>query len=189
MHNTNPILLTKMLDNGQILTPKCRLSWLAIEKPKAQMGDESKLRYQATLLFDTREVDLTPIFEAAEALALATFGEKWRGIKDFHMPIKDGSVEEKAQLAGYGAGIWYIDSKSLYPPKLFNRDRTLATPETFYSGCYARAVGSLYAYKPTAKLRASKTGIAFGFNALQFVNDGEPLGGGGVNPDDLDPVD
>lgn len=185
----NPILMCKMLDNGQILTPKCRLSWLAIDKPRAMMGDESKMRFQATLLFDTTEVDLTPLFDAAEKLAIETFGKDYLKIKDFHLPIKDGSIEEKAQLDGYGAGVWYIDTKSLYAPKLLARDRSIADASIFYAGCYARCLGSLYAYKPTAKLKASKTGIAFGFNALQFVNDGEPFGGGAVNPDDFDPVD
>jgi hypothetical protein len=185
----NAINQCKIFENGMILTPVCRLSWLNVDKPRAVMGDESKMRYQATLLFDCSQVDVMPIIEAAEALALKTFGAKYKAIKEFKLPLKDGSQPEKAELDGYGENVWYIDTKSLYPPKLFARDRTLADPSIFYSGCYARAMGNLYTYQPSAKLKASKTGVAFGFSALQFVNDGEPFGGGAIDSDMFDAIE
>jgi len=185
----NVINQCRVFENGQILTPVCRLSWLSIDKPKASMNDPNKLRFQATLLFDTAQVDVTPIVEKAEALALEAFGKNWRQIKGLHMPLKDGGAEGKADLDGYGAGIWYIDTKSIYAPKLFSRDRQLCGPEIFYAGCYARCLGSLYSYAPTKSAPMIKTGVAFGFNALQFVNDGEPFGGGGVNADMFDAID
>lgn len=45
----NAINQCKIFDNGMILTPVCRLSWLNVDKPRAVMGDENKMRYQATL--------------------------------------------------------------------------------------------------------------------------------------------
>jgi hypothetical protein len=184
---SNAIYQCKIFDSGQILTPVCRLAWLSVDKPTAIMGDEKKLRFQATLLFDTSQADVTPIISAAEALAVKTFGKTYDRIRDFKMPLKDGA--EKGDLDGYGEGIWYIDTKSLYAPKLFNRDRSFADPSIFYAGCYARAVGNLYAYRPSKAFPASKSGIAFGFSALQFVNDGEPFGGGAIDPDMLDALD
>lgn len=188
---------TKILSGGQIYTPVARLRFGAIDKPKPVMGNAAKLKYQATLLFDTNEVDVTEIVRLTEELAVKTFGANWAKIRDFNTPLKDGSqkgkIDEKSGefhlYSGYGPGIWYIDSKSNRAPILFNRDRTPADPSIFYDGCYIRAIGNLYAYRPTKENPVSKTGIGFGFTSLQFIRDGEPLGSQQVDPDELDDAD
>lgn len=193
----NPMYTTKILTGGQIYTPIARLRFAALDKPRAVMGDASKLRYQATLLFDTREADVTEIVRLSEEMALKTFGANWNKIKEFHLPLKDGSqkgkVDEKTGefriLSGYGEGIWYIDSKSQFVPKLFDRNRTPVDATSFYDGCYVRAIGNLFSYQPSKNNPASKRGIGFGLQGLQFVRDGEPLGSMSVDPDELDDLE
>ena len=48
-----------------------------------------------------------------------------------------------------------------------------------YSGCYARANISFYAYNTNGN-----KGIACGLNAIQKIRDGEPLGGTRVSVED-----
>lgn len=80
------------------------------------------------------------------------------------------------------AGHWFFSVRSNTRPGVVNAALEKIDGEEIYSGCYVKAALSCYAYN-----YEGKKGVSFGLNNLQFIRDGERLGGGSSDPtDDFD---
>lgn len=107
-------------------------------------------------------------------------------------PFNDGA--KKPNDEAYGADKVYSSASSEMKPGIVGINRVLdpisgkeklediTDPSKFYSGCYARAKITVYAYDNKRK------GIGFGLRSIQFIRDGEPLAGGGNAADDFDSI-
>lgn len=172
----------KKLPNGSILYsnftvrgPVCRLSFVSFVSPKTNENDDGTTRenYGCACLFKKGE-NLSLIKEACRRFAVQEKGERGARYKD---PLReqDDKVDE---YEGFEEGAYYFNSSSKYQPRCIGRNKEEIDTSSFYSGCYARLL-----YRPYIYDRKGNRGIGLGLAGAQFIRDGEPLGGGGYDPE------
>ena len=119
---------------------------------------------------------LTAVKEVGEE----QWGANWKGVKN---ALHDGD-REKNKITGDGttageryperANSFFFTARTKFPIAVVDRQRNLITdPGAVYAGCKIKLAVDVYAYSNQSQ------GIGFGLNGVQFVADGEPLGGGG----------
>jgi len=161
------------------MTPEFRVSFANVFKPRAFEGQEAK--YSVCMLFD-KKTDLSEL----KRLAAEAVNEKWpdssKRPKGLRNPFRDGDTE-KGDLAGYEGKI-FINASSKIKPGLVDQDvQPIISEDDFYSGCYARATVTAYAYDT-----AGNRGVAFGLQNLQKLRDGEAFSGRAKPEDEFTPV-
>jgi len=88
--------------------------------------------------------------------------------------------DEKVGLyQGFVKGAYFMNTTTKFKMRPIDRDKNEIGLDSFYSGCYARATLRPYNYS-----QRGNSGIGLGLSALQFIRDGESLGGGGIDPQD-----
>jgi hypothetical protein len=178
---------TMTTQRKEILTPVFRVSYPHVFTP--QINDEGKSVYSVTMVFD-QDADLSEMI----ALAKEAKAKKWgvdaagkfkktfrKGTEDeFDLkknPDYAGKTIAVARSTDRPVAVVRIDkSKSKTDP---NRFISLTKPSEFYSGCYAMAKVSAYAYE-----FKGNRGVSFGLQNLLFIRNGEPIGGGYSNPEE-----
>lgn len=171
----------------KILTPVFRASFANVFEPKAgPEGGEPK--YSVVMLFD-EAAQKTPEYKAMvdllKAAVLEKFGPNFKVPSNFKMAFRDGS--EKPDLDGYEGTKFATASTKQKPGVIGPRKQQLISsevgPDGFYSGCWARATVTAYAYD-----RAGNKGVAFGLQNLQKVREGEAFSGRVAAENDFDEV-
>jgi Enterobacter phage Enc34, ssDNA-binding protein len=130
-----------------------------------------------------------------EKLALEAAEAEWPGKakqlfrdKLIHNPFLDGDGPQgKSKTSGEPhvgfPGHWFLRVKSgeAYRPTLIDRQKMpIVDKAKLYSGCYVYAVVHVFTWDNKNKGK----GLTFGLDMVQFVRDGENLGGsGGVDVD------
>jgi len=181
-----------------IVTPIMRASFPSVHKPDTG-GQFSKGDYRLDLCLPKEEKDkLKPL----KQLCLKTAQKHWKGIKfnDLKTPIKDGD-EREGDNAAY-EGCVYFNAHSNRKPGIVGPDRQpLEEDQEVYGGCFVRVSLVVATYERTEQVKVregSKTktvkekvkGVTFYLNNVQFVKDGERLGGGSGDPtEDFDEID
>jgi len=158
-----------------------RLSFPSLFRKASFNGAETK--YEATLLISKEtQAQLVSQLGAAikEKIATDLKGAKLGADK---ICMKDG---EDIGYEGY-AGHWSIKAANAKRPLCIDRDKSPVTEDdgVFYAGCYVNAIIEIWAQDNGygKRINASLLGI-------QFVRDGEPLGGGaGASLNDFDAVE
>jgi len=169
-----------------ITTGIVRLSYAHIFEPAADLS--GNIKYQATLLVpksDTKTI--SEVEKAIEEAKQLGKDNKFQGKIPAKLtsPLQDGDGVRPTDGEPYGEechGHYLINAKAnpSYPPKVVDRHRQeILDQSEVYSGCYARANISFYAYNTNGN-----KGIACGLNAIQKIRDGEPLGGTRVSVDE-----
>lgn len=162
------------MSKTKVVTGKARMSYVQVFEARA-MDDNQTKKFSVALLIPKSDTKTIKKIEAAIAAARAEGREKY-GAK-FPMksksPLRDGD-EEKPGDEVY-EDCYFVNAKSVRKPKVVDADlNEILDPEEFYSGCYGRASINFYPFEvPTNK------GIACGLQNLQFLEEGERLGGGG----------
>ena len=94
-------------------------------------------------------------------------------------PMRDGDLERPDDEAY--ANSYFINANSAAAPGIVDADRQpIIDRGEVYSGVYGRASINFYAFNSNGN-----KGIACGFNNLQKIKDGEPLGGKSRAEDDF----
>lgn len=173
----------------KIVTPKFRVSFCNIFQPKA--FGEGKPKYSIMMLFPKSE-SLAEI----RALMKDTVNEKWPNEtarpKKLANPIKDGDTdvmddgslrcEKYPELKGH----WFISASSLQRVGLVDQDcQPILDQNEFYSGCYAKASITCFAFAPSKDRPMSKYGVGFGLQNVMKLADGEPFSGRSSAADDF----
>lgn len=163
-------------DNQVIKLQNVRLSYphlftaKAMQNPDGTMG---KPKFSATFLLNKKEhaALIAQMEKAIERTALEKFGKK---ITLKHKCLRDGN--EKDDTAGYGDEVMFIPSTSeTRPPVVDGKLVPLAEEDgRIYAGCYVNATIRLFAYAHPV----GGKGVSAQLRAVQFVKDGESLGGG-----------
>lgn len=173
-----------------ITTPKFRVSYPHVFK--AQVNKLSgKEEYGVTALFEKGE-DLSVLMKAAEDAMIKKWGkDKAQWPKNLKNPFRDQADRAKnvdgkqVMPEGYVEGAIFLNLKSKTRPGVVDQNVQAIIDETqFYSGCYARASVTAYAYD-----QAGNRGVAFGLRNIQKMADGETLGGSTRPEDDFAPVE
>lgn len=153
--------------------------------------------FETTLIFDAG-TDLSEVKAIAFEAAKEAWGDKAEGLIASGMiknPILDGDGKQARNKTtgelhpGMGPGKKFIRAKSGkdYPPYKVDRRLQPITSETvLYSGCYVFPVINAFTWEN----KEQGKGISFGIIGVQFVRDGDRLGGGGGKPEDhLAPIE
>ena len=163
------------------MTTEFRVTFPQVFEPK-EFGN-GKAKYSCGMLIP-KTADIS-LFKKAIAKALA---DKWPDVtkrpKKLINPIKDGDTdvmedgtirkEKYPEIEGH----YLISASSFYKPGVVDHTpKEIINPREFYSGCYARAVLTCFAYSPNPKNPQSKSGVGFGLQYIQKLRDGEPLSG------------
>lgn len=166
----------------QVITGKVRLSYVNIFKPrKSDDGDE---KYSVMLLIPksdkkTVKAILAAIEAAKEAGRTSKFGGKIP--KNLKITFRDGDEERDTDDQPEYEGHYFMNVSSNRQPGIVDRRlRPIIDPTAVYSGCYARVEINAAPFNA----EGSK-GISFYLNNVQFLEDGEPLGGTISKPEDV----
>jgi hypothetical protein len=107
-------------------------------------------------------------------------GQGW--FKGYKNPFRPG--EDKPELEGY-EGMVFAAATSMRQPGVIDAGKArLMSDDDFYSGCYARATVTAYAYD-----KSGNKGVAFGLQNLQKLADGEAFSGRVAPEDDFEAVE
>lgn len=173
--------MAKKLSDGSILLENVTLSFPHILEPNTSL-EGAKPKYGCALLMDADSQEAKAVDASIVATAKEAFGAKGdkvvAGMKGKgKFPLKDGNLKE--ELAGY-VGRLYINANSGVVIPCFNRDRTKMNEqeirEKMYAGATVNAIISFYKYSH----KTGGDGVGIGLKGLQFIADGDRLGGGGV---------
>lgn len=149
-----------------------------------RLGDNGKRSWSLTALIPKTH----PQVEAIKA-AISTAKEKdvaklgKTGIKS---PLLDGDAKEDDGFFKYkgdecrGHYLLRCTNYNRRPAVVDASVQPILDPEAVYSGCYGNVRVSFYGYAS-----ATSKGISPGLDAVQKVRDGDRLGSGGVNPNEV----
>lgn len=156
----------------QMTTGKVRMCYVVLERPRAIMeGQEPK--YSIRLLIPkTDEATVGKIKSAIKAVMQKAVMEKWGGSlpDNFKNPLRDGDLE--AFTSDTYSGQYFINASSRMKPLVVDADkREITHLGEVYSGCYGRAVISLYAYSTSLQ-----SGVGCCLLGIQKLAEGERLG-------------
>jgi hypothetical protein len=162
---------------------KVRLAFNDLFKKGTYEGQETS--YGATFLIPPGHPCIPQIKAAIKKTKAAKWGNKpVRLVRD--NPLRD--CEEKADLAGYEEGWFFLKANSNTRPTVLNRRRDRIDeddPQAPYSGCWVNAIIDFYAQDN----RYGKA-INVSLGGVQFVSDDEAFAGGrAASEDDFDDLE
>lgn len=152
-----------------------RLSFPALDEPRATMAGGNDLKYQATFLLEPNNPSLQQVRAALMSVASAMWGDRAAAVlqNPDKNPLKSGDAKERVP-EGY-AGMLYIAARSKNAPELrdANPHVLITDPrqirEKFVAGYKVNAFVDLYPYEvKDARGVTIKSGIAAGLVAVQF---------------------
>lgn len=178
----------KLLKNGEIYTPWFRGSFISVWSTESYKGKDTG-KYAVTMLFDPKQVDMAPIYEAAKRIGQEKFGdslERYSKSASWKPAFKKGD-----DFIGYDGyeGMVVVKATTRYAIQVVGpRRESIHAPgaleaDPCYSGAYYRAVISPWAYDNESR------GIAWNISILQKIADGEKFGGGSADLDELEDVE
>ena len=160
----------------RVVTGKVRLSYVHIFEAYTSDPEEQEARYSVTILIPKKDkATLAKIEAALEAAKEEGKKTKWDGKipPNFKSTLHDGDEEADLERNPEYAGHMYMAMSSKQRPGVVDEDLNPILDSTkVYSGCYGRV--SINAFPFSAK---GNKGVSFGLNNVQFLEDGEPLGG------------
>ena len=152
-----------------------RLSFPALDEPRATMAGGNDLKYQATFLLEPSNPSLQQVRAALMSVASAMWGDRAAAVlqNPDKNPLKSGDAKERVP-EGY-AGMLYIAARSKNAPELRDANPHVlitdprAIREKFVAGYKVNAFVDLYPYEvKDARGVTIKSGIAAGLVAVQF---------------------
>jgi hypothetical protein len=159
----------------RVVTGKVRLSYVHIFEPYTN-DPEKEARYSVTILIPKSDkATMKKILDAEAAAKEEGKASKFGGKIPSNLAsiIHDGDEEADLDRNPEYAGHMYMAMSSKQRPGVVDVDLNPILDSTqVYSGCYARVSINAFAYNT-----AGKKGVSFGLNNVQFLEDGEPLGG------------
>jgi hypothetical protein len=173
-----------------LMTGTHRLSYVHVAAP-AHFEGESTPKYDVTLLIEKDHPDVDRIRNVIKAVYLANKESIFKGAKlispSLKYPLRDGDEKfaEKPDAKEY-EGCYYLRATAKNQPSLLHRVagkvKLLTDPEDIYSGCYARAKITGFAYN----FQGMSKGISFFLDGLLKVKGGERFGRIEVTPEDFE---
>lgn len=168
----------------KVVTGEVRLSYAHLFEPYSNDPDNDP-KYSVTILIPKSDTaTLGKIERAIEAAAeegkTSKFGGKIPG--NLKTTLHDGDEEADLDRNPEYAGHMYMAISAKQRPGVVDLDlNPVLDPMQVYSGCYARVSMGAFAYSTSGN-----KGVSFGLNNVQFIRDGEPLGGRTRAEDDFD---
>ncbi len=161
-----------------------RLSYAHVFKKHSINNGEPK--YSCQIIIDKDHPQMAEIEAAIANAARSKFEKLVNGNKvsaKLKTPLRDGDDEDNTKVY---ENKYFFNSSNTQPPMTVGRKREQITEDDniIYSGCYANVVINFFAFDSNGN-----KGVAASLGGVQFVRDGEPLGGNSVTVDDFDDED
>lgn len=159
----------------RVVTGKVRLSYVHLFEPYTN-DPEKEARYSVTILIPKSDKTTLAKIKEAQRVAIEegkakTFGGKIPA--NLKNTLHDGDEEADLERNPEYAGHYYMAMSSKTRPGVVDQDLNAILDSTqVYSGCYARVSINAFPYS-----NSGNKGVSFGLNNVQFLDDGEPLGG------------
>lgn len=159
----------------RVVTGKVRLSYVHLFEPYTN-DPEKEARYSVTILIPKSDKTTLAKIKEAQRVAIEdgkakTFGGKIPA--NLKNTLHDGDEEADLDRNPEYAGHYYMAMSSKTRPGVVDQDLNAILDSTqVYSGCYARVSINAFPYS-----NSGNKGVSFGLNNVQFLDDGEPLGG------------
>lgn len=157
-----------------ITTGKVRASYVNIFQPRAQNGGEPK--YSVTLLIpknDTATINsiYAEMERAKQEGAQKVFGGNIPPVCKIPIYDGDGARPSGEPFGEECRGHLVMTASAKMQPSIVGLDmQNIINPAEVYSGCYIRANINFFAYNTNGN-----KGVGCGLNAVQKIEDGEPL--------------
>ena len=168
------------MSNTAVTTGKVRFSFVhVLEAYAREQGQDPK--YGLTVLVPKTDTETKKAIDAAiEAATVLGTSIKWQGKRPqkVNIPIHDGDGVKPSDGMPFGdecKGHWVFTASSnvAYPPEVVDANlQAIISPAEVYSGCYGRVHINFFPYA-----YGGKKGIGCALNAVQKLEDGEPLAG------------
>ena len=168
------------MSNTAVTTGKVRFSFVhVLEAYAREQGQDPK--YSLTVLVPKTDTETKKAIDAAiEAATVLGTSSKWQGKRPqkVNIPIHDGDGVKPSDGMPFGdecKGHWVFTASSRidYPPEVVDANlQAIISPAEVYSGCYGRVHINFFPYA-----YGGKKGIGCALNAVQKLEDGEPLAG------------
>ena len=164
----------------KVTTGLVRLSYACIYEPKSNFKDQEP-KFSAQFIIDKKDKKTIGLIQDAIAAETKLAFPNGKVPSNFRTPLRDGDAENEKkgdEARPEVGGSYFINasSKAGNPPGLVDlKLQKILDRDTIYSGCYVRANLGFFLYNTTGN-----KGIGCGLNHIQFVKDGEPLGGKGT---------
>lgn len=187
-----------MPSDTKVITGDVRLSYARLITPKP--NDKGTDVWSVLLLIPKTDKTTVAKLQAAAEKALETGInngkiKKGTSLKNAWTTLKDGDERDDLDEAPEYAGNYYMNVNAYRKPGVVIHERDedgellyvngkkslvpITDESDIYSGCYAKASISAYAFN----YENTKRGITFGLENILKVRDGEPLGGAAASPD------
>jgi len=173
-----------MQNTTKVITGEVRLSYVNVWEPKSINGGVPK--YSVSLIIQKSDTKTIENIKSAIQTAYEEGNNRLKGnsksvptLDLIKTPLRDGDVERLDDEAY--ANSYFINANSGSAPGIVDKScNPILERSQIYSGVYARASISLYAFNSNGN-----KGIACSLNNIQKLRDGAPLGGKSSAEDDF----
>lgn len=174
-------------NSTKVVTGKVRLSYVHLFEKFAQNEDQEP-KYSCVILVPKSDKKTIRAIEAAQAAAIENGkSSRWEGKvpKNLKSTFRDGDEEGDLEKNPEYEGHMFMNVSAKTKPGIVDRDlNPIMDSSEIYSGCYARVSINAFPYSVSGN-----KGTSFGLNNVQFLEDGEPLGGRSRAEDDFEALD
>lgn len=176
--------MARRLAETRLVTGTVRLSYAHLFEPYAGTEGQEK-KYSVSLLIPKRDTaTVKMINEAVEKAVQMGVSSKWGGKrpKNLKLPMRDGDEEKDDDIY---KGNYFINANNKRKPGVIDKFKNkIDDPDEVYSGCYALASITFYAYNANGNI-----GVGCSIDNVMKVEDGDPLGNSHSAESDFDDVD
>ncbi len=170
--------MAKLINGTRVVTNEVRASYAYVVEPKSM--DEGDPKYSLQVIIpkaDKETLDLiNKAIDQAITDGIAKFGGKRPNKAALKLPLRDGDVEREEEEY---QDAYFINCNNKMAPQVVDASRHPVDPGTIYSGCYIRVSISFFAFS-----RNGNRGVAASLGNIQFLRDGESLGGAHITAAD-----
>lgn len=169
----------KLVKDTRVVTGEVRASFAHVDKPAAlQEGQDPKYSLQIIISKDDRETvnAINKAIDNAIAAGTAKFGGKVPKKSMLKLPLRDGDVERDSKEY---ENCYFLNCKSEQAPQVVDENRNKVDPSVVYSGCFVRVSLTFFPFAVNGN-----KGVAAGLGNVQFLRDGDSLGGGHISAAD-----
>lgn len=161
---------------SKIKMKNTRLSFPSLFQ-EAVFAGESTGKYEATFILDKEEH--ADVIKQIEAQIKELQKELKTKLAADKICLKDGDEQERPEFEGK----MIIKASTKRRPLVIDRDKTPLTEDDnrIYAGCYVNGIISLWAQNNSYGKRVNAQ-----LDGVQFSQDGEPFGDGGISVDAFD---
>nr|WP_330368081.1 DUF2815 family protein [Butyrivibrio sp. MB2005] len=171
-------MMSKIMNNVRVVTNTVRASYVHVATPQSINGSDPKYSVSVIIDKDDKETiaNINKAIDNAIEAGISKFGGKKPNKAALKLPLRDGDVERDDPAY---ENAFFVNCNNKTQPQVIDADHNVLDPAAIYSGCYVKVSIQFYAFNTNGN-----KGVAASLGNIQFIRDGESLGGGHITADD-----